>query len=444
MTTTALYCRISRDHAGEQAGISRQLDDCRELATRRGWQIVGEFTDNDISAYSGKRRPGYLELLDAVRAGNVDAIVCWHPDRLTRNPRELEDVLSLVESHDISVATCQAGDVDLSTPSGRAVARTLVAWAKHESEHKSQRQRRALVEDAKAGKRHGYTPFGWRSPEEAEIVAEIVSRLLSGASLRSITADLNARKIPTMRGGPWSETQVRQVALRKSNAGLRTHKGEVVATGDWPVLVSLDDQERVTRLLMDPKRRTTRDGAKKHLLTGILVCGRCGGPMRYSMVSQARRPNYRCSAGLHVTGPAQDIEDFVLELVHRRLSAPDGVEVGGPHSGAEKALTGRLALLRGRLDGLAEDYADGTLDKAQVKVAGDRIRAEIIEVEDGLRSLEKRDAALAHRGTNPYALTLEGQRALVRGLMTVTLLPATKRGGASRSFDYTRIMVDWA
>src|SRR5262245_194922 len=120
-TRVALYARISKDRNGEQAGVTRQLDDCRALAERRGWTVVAEHVDNDISAYSGKRRPGYLALLDDLRHGDADAIVCWHPDRLTRNPRELEDLLDVIESRSLAVATVQAGDVDLSTSSGRAV-----------------------------------------------------------------------------------------------------------------------------------------------------------------------------------------------------------------------------------------------------------------------------------------------------------------------------------
>src|SRR5262245_37939737 len=117
----ALYARISKDRNGEAEGVTRQVDACRDLVARRGWTVVAEHVDNDISAYSGKRRPGYLALLDDMRSGLVEAVVCWHPDRLTRNPRELEDLLDVIEARGLQVATVQAGDVDLSTSSGRAV-----------------------------------------------------------------------------------------------------------------------------------------------------------------------------------------------------------------------------------------------------------------------------------------------------------------------------------
>jgi site-specific DNA recombinase len=435
----AVYARISKDRNGEQAGVNRQVEACRELVDSRGWTIVAEHIDNDISAYSGKRRPGYLALLDDMKAGLVEAVVVWHPDRLTRNPRELEDLLDVIEARGLQVATVQAGDVDLSTSSGRAVARTLVAWGKHESEHKGARQQAAIGEAAKNGKRHGFTPYGWRSEDEAAVVAEIVARLLAGDSLRSIGLDLNARGVPTVRGGEWSPQQVKQVAVRPSNAGLRTHNGAVVADGDWSALISRDDHERVTRLFKDPARKTTRAGGK-HLLSGLLRCGKCGAPMRFARGNG--RELYRC-VNLDVSASSAPVEEFVLELVQRRLNAPDAAGVTEPGTESYDAGVSRLAALRGRLDDLAADYADGTLDREQVKVAGARLREQIVTVEAELRAQEKRSAALRARGVDVFALSVEAQRALLRGLVSVSVNPAVKIGGASRKFDHDRLSVEW-
>ena len=78
---TAVYCRISDDRRGLGLGVQRQHQDCHELARRNGWQVVGTFVDNDISAYSGKRRPRYAALMAAVDAGEIDVVVAWDPDR---------------------------------------------------------------------------------------------------------------------------------------------------------------------------------------------------------------------------------------------------------------------------------------------------------------------------------------------------------------------------
>ena len=65
-----LYARISFDRAGQAAGVQRQLHDLRALAEQRGYKVVEEVTDNDISAYA--HRPGFDQLWKLVRSGAVD------------------------------------------------------------------------------------------------------------------------------------------------------------------------------------------------------------------------------------------------------------------------------------------------------------------------------------------------------------------------------------
>lgn len=54
MPGVALYARISDDSAGTRLGVKRQIQDCRQLAELRGWEIGGEYVDNDISAYAAR------------------------------------------------------------------------------------------------------------------------------------------------------------------------------------------------------------------------------------------------------------------------------------------------------------------------------------------------------------------------------------------------------
>jgi len=122
-----VYARISRDRVGAGLGVDRQREDCRELAARLGWSIVVEHTDNDLSAYSGKPRPGYRALLADLREGRVDAVLAWHTDRLHRSPVELEDYITVSERQGAPTHTVKAGPLDLSSPSGRMVARQLGA-----------------------------------------------------------------------------------------------------------------------------------------------------------------------------------------------------------------------------------------------------------------------------------------------------------------------------
>src|SRR5688572_33338758 len=76
----AVYVRISSDPTGQRAGVERQARDCQGLADRLGWDIVQTFEDNDVSAFS-RRRPAYLAMIEAVRSGEVDAVITRSEER---------------------------------------------------------------------------------------------------------------------------------------------------------------------------------------------------------------------------------------------------------------------------------------------------------------------------------------------------------------------------
>src|SRR4051794_24337912 len=69
----AVYARISSDTEGRALGVTRQLEECRRLADQLGWSIAQEYVDNDLSAYSGKQRPGYRQMLADLADGLRDA-----------------------------------------------------------------------------------------------------------------------------------------------------------------------------------------------------------------------------------------------------------------------------------------------------------------------------------------------------------------------------------
>src|SRR5215211_4405074 len=202
------YCRICADKTGAGLGVERQAADCRDLAAKLG---VGEpevISDNDLSAYSGRRRPGYEQLKQGIREGRWTTLLVWHVDRLCRSVRDLEDVVDLVNGR-VAVHTVKGGEIDLETPEGRLQARMLGTLARYESEHRSDRVRRALAQVAENGKPHGgLRPYGWHrdtlDPAEAQIVAELTRRVIGGESCRSLAAELRARGVASVTGVPWT------------------------------------------------------------------------------------------------------------------------------------------------------------------------------------------------------------------------------------------------
>lgn len=434
--TTAVYTRISKDSEGKGLGVERQREDCMALASGP----VRLFSDNDVSAFSGKRRPGYESMMAAVQGGEVTEIVAWAPDRLHRSPKELESFIELVDAHGVAVRTVQAGLFDLSTPAGRMVARQVGAVSRYESEHKSARLRRKARQLAEQGKRSGPVKYGWRNDDEAEVVRRIVSGLLAGDTLYSLRDELNDKGVPTAKGGQWTTTQVRAIAMRWSNAGLRTHHGEVVGEAEWPALVSREQQEAVVRLLSDPARRSQRGTTAKHVLTNILRCGVCGKGMVHKYGGSTQKSEaYRCPSH-HVSIQADHTEALVLGLAQARLDAPDAAGLSSPSGEAEKAVRDRLAALRGRLEELAVMWAEGDMDRAGYQKASMTLRDKIAQESQALSKMERRSHALAETGVDIRSLPLERQRAVLRALFVPTVHPTGRTG---RGFDPDRVTIQW-
>src|SRR5215475_2256352 len=162
-----IYCRISEDREGQEKGVTRQEEDCRELVTAIGGEVVRVFIDNDLSAStrSKKKRPDYDEMLAAARAGLGDVIVSYSNGRLTRRPLELEDLIKLHEDTGVLIHTVKSGNDDLSTADGRMVARIKAAVDAAEVERTAERVERTARQRREEGRAHGGSrTFGYVHP----------------------------------------------------------------------------------------------------------------------------------------------------------------------------------------------------------------------------------------------------------------------------------------
>lgn len=256
----AVYCRISRDRKVDgthtMLGVERQQEDCETLCNTLGWEVAEVFVDNDISATSGKPRPAYKAMLAAVEAGQIDAIVCWHPDRLYRRTIDLDELVRVCDRHRVPIATVNAGAVDLTTPTGRLVAGLLAQVAKYEGEHKSERWRRAWEQRRRAGSPPPSGPrmFGWTRtgevvPEEAAMIKAAADHLIEGGTLRGACQELNARGVTTTAGNPWKPQALRKLLSNPRLAGWVTLKGKRVGRSTWPPLLDEETFAHVQNLL---------------------------------------------------------------------------------------------------------------------------------------------------------------------------------------------------
>jgi len=459
MTTprAAIYCRISKDKVGAGLGADRQQADCRALADRLGWTVAEVFTDNDISAYSGKPRPAYRAMLDAIRAGRVDAVLAWHNDRLHRSPVELEDYISVCEPRSVPTYCVKAGVLDLTTASGRMTARISGAVARHESEHASERICGQKAKATAAGEwTGGGRPFGYSRDgaelvgAEADAIRDGVRRVLAGESVYSITKQWQAT-VPPVRGGKWHAGNVTRILTRPRSAGIAAHHGEEVGRGSWPAIITEDEHRAVCAVLKDPAR-CTYSGVRslKWVGSGLYLCGRCGADLRSATASNrdgSLRRIYRCRTGSHTNVNAERLDEFVIETVCGVLDR-DGA---GLLPVADREATGELHAeantLRARLDELGDMLGDGELTRTQYARQRERIVGKLDAVTtalaahqtgsclDGIATAEQPSAAF-------LAAPVARQRAVVDALCTVTIGRATPgRLPRGVDFDYSRVQI---
>lgn len=328
-----IYARISSDREGDGLGVARQIEDCERLAERKGWQVVEQYVDDDVSAWSGKKRPQYRRSLEDLEAGAIDGLLVYDLDRLHRQPSELESFISLCERLRLANVASVSGDIDLTSADGQFNARILGAVAKKESDDKSRRSRRKHQENAAKGKVSGggSRPYGYEPdkltvrPAEAAVVADCARRLLAGEPVRSIARDLNERAVPSAGGGPWSPQSLRRMLASARICGQREHHGEIVATAEWPAIISGEDSAAIRALLANPERRTNKT-ARRYLLGGILVCSHCGERLVARPRSGGQR-RYACAKGPGFSGcgktyiNADPVETFVMEAALHRLDS---------------------------------------------------------------------------------------------------------------------------
>jgi DNA invertase Pin-like site-specific DNA recombinase len=474
MRLAGVYCRISDDRAGAGLGVARQEEDCRARAEQLGWTVAAVYVDNDLSAYTGAARPGYERMLGELRAGVVNAVVAWHTDRLHRTPRELEEFIDICEARALSVETVKAGPVDLSTPAGRAIARTLCAWARYESEHKAERNRRKHLELARNGKHSGggHRPYGYEEDrvtireDEAEVIREGARRVLAGEPVRSVARYLNARGMPTSTGKQWTSTTLTRMLASGRISGQREHQprarsetkrklvGDIVADAQWPAVISKADTARLRLILLDPTRRTTPAVPRRYLLTGILRCSRCGAPlcgrptgdgqMRY--VCNKTPGNNRCGKTYTLADPT---DRMVVEMVQvalnskaflRALTAKEQTE-------ADESVAKKLAADQQKLEELAEDYATDRISRAEWLRAREALESRIETARRRL-SVVTHLGAIAGLSGDPEAFqegwkrrNLEQRRAVIRAVLDRVIVHPAARG--RNTFDRDRFEPVW-
>lgn len=469
MTTpraAAIYARISSDAEGTRAGVDRQLSDCRALAERSGWTVADEYVDNDLSAYSGKRRPEYERLLADLGDGLIDGVIVYNLDRLTRRPAELEHFNELIRAAKVEHVKFVTGDTDISTDDGLLHLRIVGAFAAKESANIGRRVARKMEQNAAEGKPHGGSrrPYGYDTdmttvvPEEAETYRMLVDRFLAGESTRSLATWLNDNDVSTVTGAGWITTTIKGMLTNPRYAGLRTHRGTVVGPGRWEAIITEDQHRRILAAYAS-KKNTNRRTPQRYLLSGMLMCGKCGTRL-YSAArtnrNGTRTRRYVCNSGPDHGGcggttiTADPVERLVVDAVLYRLDTTDLADTLAGRTSADertRELTRALDDATEQLEELAVAYANRDITMREWMTAKKPITGRKEAAERQLATMTRTSAlsGLVGRGDELGRtwsdLNLSRQHAIVAALVDhATIGPGTP---GVHLLDPARVQITW-
>jgi site-specific DNA recombinase len=288
--------------------------------------------------------------------------------------------------------------------------------------------------------------------------------VICGQSLRSLALELNARGVPTVKGKKWASSHLRSMLLRPRLAGLREHRGKIVAKGQWPPIIDKETHEALKAVLEDPRRCSGGSGQRgpvpTSLGTAIYRCGVCNEPRLRLGRSNARRAVYKCGnidtsqAQGHVTRVADKLDAYVTDVLLRLLSRPGVVEamcaVVDTDDAELAALRAEQVTIRPRLNKAAKRYEADEIDDEQLAIISKGLRDRDNEITAILTAANMRsplDVLLGAESVEQMwdnELTLGQQRAILAEVLTVTVQPTTGGGRAPDGSYFNAASVDIA
>lgn len=219
-----VYTRVSTsEQAMEGYSIEEQERMCKAAIVSKGWEYIGTYSDPGISGRTMDRL-GLQKMIRAIERGEIQAVVIYKLDRLSRKQR---DTMTIIEDifleNDVDLVSLNE-TLDTSTPWGRAMIGILSSFNQMESENIQMRT--AMGKEAKAtkgGYAGGKPPLGYKSvngelvvvEDEAEIVRLIYKLRKDGMTMVNIAEELNRRGLKTKQGNEFRHSAIQGILNNK-------------------------------------------------------------------------------------------------------------------------------------------------------------------------------------------------------------------------------------
>ncbi len=323
-----LYARVSTDEqAKEGYSIGAQCKKLQQYAELNDWSGI-LYVDDGYSA-KDLNRPQAIQLFKDIEDKKIDTVVVYKLDRLTRNVKNLYELMDLFDKNDCKLISLTES-LDTSSASGRFFITMLGAMAQWERETIGERTFVGMKEAIKAGKVNGRAPFGYRKADgkftihkqEAEMVKVMFDKYNRGIGVDTIIKDFQKDGlIPIDK--PWDATKVFRILESRAYVGdfvVTFRDGEVnINKGVFPPIISNELFNSTNEMLQRKKRLHVRAKGTARLFSGVLTCSKCGGDifgenpngLRYKCKNKFKLDG--CSCG---TFKEEELErEFVLHVI---------------------------------------------------------------------------------------------------------------------------------
>jgi len=408
-----VYARISKvTDAHDSEKVPRQLVECLRNLMGRTARLGEMFSDAGKSAWKIEgKRPEFDRLMTRIAKGRNNGVLCWHIDRLSRQPWDMEQMIRLVElrkatTNDRYVFASCHGDHLLSN---LLELRIKMAFSAEESRRKSERIRNLNAHRRAAGiVKGGPSPFGHRYVDDthisdAQLDAERmaikwgIETISAGRSLGAVAREWERRALTTRAGKTFNALNVRAVLMHARHGGLLEHDGKILRSMSNVDAIVSEETYRLMRKVFEGRKRGRQPAEAVHYLSGWVHCDECGGPMvgstspgTYSDGTQRRQ--YRCTPRgcSNVSVDARAAEHYAALHVVKELSDPRNTVLIAARSSALAEMDRRISQLE-RIRSTLHDKAMANIDSY------DFYAEKVEETEKMLAPLwqERRELALA-------------------------------------------------
>ena len=197
-----IYVRVSTEEQSREGfSLKEQEERLKEFCNFKRYEIYKVYKDAGISAKNDKR-PAYQEMMSDVKNKNINVIVAFKLDRLTRSVYDIEKLMKTVNDCECDI-DCMADESNTTTSNGRMVMRIMTSVSQNEIEKYSERTKFGMVGAIKSGHIPNRTPLGFKridkklvpDPLTKDVIVRVFDLYLEGKSHQTIANIYNKEKV---------------------------------------------------------------------------------------------------------------------------------------------------------------------------------------------------------------------------------------------------------